>query len=340
MKDFELLKSLYCIHSKSGNEKKMRKFIKRWILNNVDNVNVWSDSTGNLFAVKGFADEYPCICSHIDQVQNLHSNDFVAIETDDIIFGYSPKMRCYQGLGADDKNGIWVALMCLQKFDVLKCAFFVGEEIGCVGSRACDLSFFDDCRFCLQCDRRDFGDLITEISGEMCSDEFLEDINYKHFGYQPTQGLCTDVGELRDRGILCSCINISCGYYNPHTDEEFTVKKDLENCLDFVEYIIEFCTNSYPFETPTYYYGKYSFDDYDTYYMSEDDKRDWEMYDAKEEMFSLVDSGDIYDKDSFCRFVADYDGIWGSLKQSDFDSLWSICQDYIGSYLEYEDKAV
>ena len=44
-------------------------------------------------------------------------------------------------------------------------------------------------------------------------------------------GMMTDVLELKERGLGVSCINLSCGYYEPHSDEEFTVKKDLLNCL-------------------------------------------------------------------------------------------------------------
>lgn len=43
--------------------------------------------------------------------------------------------------------------------------------------------------------------------------------------------MMTDVLELKERGLGVSCINLSCGYYEPHSDEEFTVKKDLLNCL-------------------------------------------------------------------------------------------------------------
>ena len=66
--DYELLKKLYCIHSKSGNEKKMRRFIKRWISDNVPSAVVTQDNTGNLYITKGDAESYPCLCAHMDQV--------------------------------------------------------------------------------------------------------------------------------------------------------------------------------------------------------------------------------------------------------------------------------
>ena len=39
--------------------------------------------------------------------------------------------------------------------------------------------------------------------------------------------MMTDVLELKEKGLKVSCLNLSCGYYEPHTDHEFTVKKDL-----------------------------------------------------------------------------------------------------------------
>ena len=112
----------------------------------------------------------------------------------------------------------------------MKVAFFVSEEIGCVGSRNADMGFFEDARFVIEPDRRGYEDLITNISyTSLCSDEFLKDIGFNAFGYQEEFGMMTDVLELKEKGLKVSCLNLSCGYYEPHTDHEFTVKKDLLN---------------------------------------------------------------------------------------------------------------
>lgn len=246
MKDFNLLKSLYEIHAPSGNEKKIRKFVKR-IATQRGGVCV-QDKKGNLYVTKGNADTYPCVCAHLDQVQNAHSKDFTVYKQGDVIFAYSAKSKAQQGLGADDKNGIWIALELLGELDVLKCAFFVGEEVGCVGSSEADMEFFKDVRFCVQPDRRNGDDLITNISGDICSQEFLAAIDYAEFGYKETTGLMTDVEELCEQGIGVSCINISCGYYNPHTDHECTSWSELCNALDFAHHICTTLEDVYPHE--------------------------------------------------------------------------------------------
>lgn len=246
--NFELLKSLYKVFSPSMNEKKMRRFIKRHVNNNISGVTIVQDVAGNLLITKGESDSYPCICAHMDQVQRLHPKDFTCVENDNVIFGYSPKERKQCGLGADDKNGLFIALECLASYDVIKCAFFVGEEIGCKGSGAVDVSFFDDCRYCIQVDRRGNSDMVTNIYSEMCSEEFIHDVDCFSHGYDISDGLMTDVAELRERGVEVSCINLSCGYYEPHTDYEFTSKSDLQKCYDFVCHIIENCTKKYECE--------------------------------------------------------------------------------------------
>ena len=264
----ELLKTLYSIYSPSGNEKKMRRFIKRWIMKNVANAQITTDAKGNIYVIKGSAENYPCIVSHIDQVQKTHSKDFVCIESKEVIFGYSPKNHRQEGLGADDKNGIWIALKCLEKYDTVKATFFVEEEIGCRGSAQADPEFFTDCRYIIQCDRRGNSDLITSISfTELCSREFIEATGCELFGYAPTDGMMTDVLELKERGVEVSCINMSCGYYKPHTDQEFTDKNDLLNCFAFVQHIIENCTKSYPHEYEYSYYGSAHWDELEELYM-------------------------------------------------------------------------
>ena len=237
----------------------MRKFVKWWIKTNIPGATITTDQIGNIYVTKGEADTYPCLAAHMDQVQRIHSKDFEAIETREIIIGFSRKNKRQEGLGADDKVGVWVNLKCLLKFDHIKAVFFVGEETGCVGSGKCDMTFFDDCRYVIQCDRRNGNDLITTIGGwtQLCSPEFIKDIKPELFGYKEEQGLITDVGELKDRGLKVSAINLSCGYYEPHTDREFIYKSEVLNCLAFVEHIITTCTKVYPHQDDDYCFDGY-----------------------------------------------------------------------------------
>ena len=278
------MKKLYAIHSPSGKECDMIEFLTEYLYD-IPGVELTEDSYGNLYAKKGEAESYPCIVSHLDQVQRIHSRDFKAIETRDIIFGYSTRNHRIEGLGADDKNGIFIALQSLKKYDCIKTVFFKEEETGCNGSSHAKMSFFEDCRFVIQCDRRGNSDLITSIGcTDLCSGKFIQDIAPKKWGYREERGAMTDVEILKESGLPVSAVNMSCGYYNPHTDEEITVKRDLEKCWRLVRHIIEDCTDVYPHEAGDNYGFGYGFE--------------WEIED---EIHSLLEDypgitvGEIYD---------------------------------------------
>lgn len=249
--NFGLLKKIYAIHSPSGKEERMIKFLASY-LQTIPSITLGQDQYGNLYARKGKYESYPCIVAHLDQVQHIHSKDFKAIETRDIIFGYSAMNHQFEGLGGDDKNGIFIALEALRNFDCLKVVFFREEETGCRGSSNCEMTFFNDCRFVIQCDRKGNSDLITSIGCmDLSSDRFIHDVNPERWGYKEAMGMMTDVEALKEQGLPVSAVNISCGYYNPHTDREITVKRDLEKCWQFVRHIIEDCKDIYLHDAST-----------------------------------------------------------------------------------------
>jgi hypothetical protein len=211
-------------------------------------------------------------------------------------------------------------LKALEYFDVVKCAFFVEEEIGCGGSSVANFEWFNDCRFVLQCDRRNGNDLITQASWtELCSEDFLQATNYQAFGYVPTTGMLTDVLTLKESGVNVSMLNISCGYYEPHTDREVTIFEELENCRDFVFNIIENCTDVYPHEfaqrvyhQPMTMFGSTYGGWYGGGYY---DWRDW--YDDK----PIQSVGDVIEdyRDSMYDWQQEYDEV--------YDSVWTMLLD-------------
>jgi hypothetical protein len=259
-----------------------------------------------LYTEPGDAPGYPTLACHIDQVQTVHSHDFDVCREGDVLYGWSGSNGRREGLGADDKNGIWVCLKCLEKYDALKVAFFVEEESGCIGSQKAVMSFFDDCRYVLQIDRKNGGDFITTIGGwtPLCSKEFIEAVQPLKFGYHEEAGLMTDVESLKENGLRISAANISCGYYNPHTSTEFTLFSELENCLHFVEHIIETCQDVYPHELDGYH-----FDEYDRS-IEEDEYREIIAH-------HLAENPELTAKD----IMEWYEGMYFYLKEEDFDRL-------------------
>lgn len=320
--NMQLLKRLYNIYSPSGKEEKMVKFLCSYIRQLPGNISMSKDKFGNLYVVKGESESYPCLVSHIDQVSHCnHSKDFKAIETRDIIFGYSPKNRRFENLGADDKNGVFICLECLKKHDAIKVVFFREEEVGCRGSSEAMMSFFDDIRFVIQPDRKGNSDLITNISySELCSEKFLEEVEPEKWGYREENGLMTDVLTLKENGLGVSCINVSCGYYNPHTDEEVTVKKDLMKSLSFIEHIIEDCTDVYPHILYYGYWGRY------------DNELEDEIYEMLNSVPTLTPKGlyDMYSTTYPYLGLEDYERIYKDFRMfgGDEESINEKMNDY------------
>lgn len=245
--NLELLYSILQTESESGNQREMSQLIRDHCEDS--GYLVTSDAPGNLYVTKGDAATYPCIASHMDTVHDIHGDGIALIELDGKLTGLNPATMEQTGIGGDDKCGIYAALHCLENLPACKAAFFVDEEVGCVGSEAADMAFFTDCRFILQADRRGNADFVTDICGPLASSRFASDVAplLKRHGYSPCGGAMTDVLALRDNGVGVSVANMSAGYYNPHRACEYIVIADLERVCALMMDICTTCESVYKF---------------------------------------------------------------------------------------------
>lgn len=240
------LSKILSIQSSSYEQFRMFAYIIRQVAA-MDGVSYGVDN-GNIYITKGESDTYPCIVAHMDTVHDI-VEDLTPIEIDGKITGFNRVTMEQVGIGGDDKVGIYIALRVLEQLDAVKVVFFRDEEVGCHGSYLAVPEFFDDCRFVLQCDRRGNSDFITNGAGtDLSSVEFQEDIApiIHRYGYSFTHGSITDVVALKESDINISMANISCGYYNPHSETEYVVVDDVENCLDMVLHIMSVLEYTYP----------------------------------------------------------------------------------------------
>ena len=135
------------------------------------------------------------------------------------------------GIGGDDKVGIYITLSLLQMFENFKAVFFLDEEVGCAGSSQADFTFFDDSSVVLECDRRNITDFVTSISGtKLSDDDLISDIQdiLDRYKRVTCSGGITDVGEIADNNSV-QVANMSCGYYDPHTDNEYIKISEVES---------------------------------------------------------------------------------------------------------------
>ena len=249
----DLLKHLYSIHSPSGMEWPIIIYVREYIETHIPEANLKVDGFGNLYITKGqTSDGYPTLVCHLDQVQKLHSDDFISIEAGGIIFGYSESKHRREGLGADDKNGIWVCLKCLEQCPYLKVFMAVMEEKGMFGSKAADMSFFSDSLYVIEPDSPEGCNLKHELREIPCScPEFIKAIQPETHGFKIIDGKGTDILALKMNGLGVSAINIGAGYYRPHKDDEYTVVSDLQQCLNYILLIINTIYERFPHEYKT-----------------------------------------------------------------------------------------
>lgn len=135
-------------------------------------------------------------------------------------------------LGADDKAGMVVLLYMIENKVPGLYYFFIGEEVGCVGSgrlssewSSTDFSY--TVNKVVSFDRRSDCSIITDqFYGRCCSDEFAEELasRLNNAGYnlklEPDDtGVLTDSAQFMD--IVPECTNISVGYNYEHTTSEY-----------------------------------------------------------------------------------------------------------------------
>ena len=280
-KEIEEMTNIFSIQSPSGKEDNMKNHIMK-ILNTIKGVFYKIDKKGNILVTKGELKKdqyYPCLVAHTDTVHEIKKNYKVTVTENEVIGPifksfYTNKLnqivRC--GGCGDDGTGIWLALDILKKVPNIKVLFTVEEEIGCIGAYNVDLSFFKDCGYLVEGDRRGLGDIIFNGSfvDDMASKEFQEMVTEtgKKFEFIPTNGSFTDVSKIVERGVGISAVNLSTGYYNPHTDKEYTISKELINTRNLVLKILEVCSYSrFPHKvTSTVYNHNSYYNEFDYWY--------------------------------------------------------------------------
>ena len=220
------------------------KWLIHYIHKHYDDVNVSIDNIGNIYCVKGEADLYPCVVSHIDINQDYRENMKV-FKNDKWVYAMNMDTGLQCGPGHDDKSGVFMCLEMIKQFDVIKAVFFRDEEVGCVGSSNSHAPFFYDCTMILQQDRNAYAgaELITYTNGiEICSKEFLDNAAelMDKFGYSKGSGTCTDVGAIKKlSGVDCVAMNMCAAYYDEHTDREVLSVHAFENAINFAYELIK-----------------------------------------------------------------------------------------------------
>lgn len=214
--------------NKSGSVKKMQEIIKSHLLNL--KCNFEQDEIGNIF-VGDFTKDRPCLVAHMDSV---HYKKPYKVK----LVGY--KLSAKNGIGADDKAGIVAGLEVLKSMNDINVLFTVDEEIGCIGAEAIEEEKLANVQYFIELDRQGHKEIINDmIYGYTASLEFCNTIQpiMKKYKYKFGNGSFTDVQVLGEKAEK-SAINISCGYYNPHSNSEFQLLDELIESIKLTKEIL------------------------------------------------------------------------------------------------------
>lgn len=239
------------------------------------NPELQKDEFGNLFIKIGESDVM--FTSHLDTATS-------ALTTVNHVFdGKIIKTDGKSILGADDKAGVTIMLYMIENKIPGLYYFFLGEEVGCIGSRKVANVQKDQkiegINKVISFDRRGNDSVITfQSSQRCCSDVFGEALSKQlnladdTFTYKndPT-GILTD--SVQFIKIYSECTNISVGYKSEHT---FSEQQDIEHLTKLAEACLKVDWNGLPVDrdpSKTEYksygggYGSaYGWDDWDDYY--------------------------------------------------------------------------
>jgi hypothetical protein len=246
--DVKELYEVMQVPSCSNYEFRMAAYIILWARRN--GVDYKFDKKGNVYLTKGKLEEgefYPCVTSHMDTVQDkakpfalagaelpLRTRRVKSTTTDEVrheIFIDG------QGIGADDKLGVYISLQIVKNVEKCKAAFFVEEETGMQGSKELDKEFFDDVAYVIGWDSPELLRAAWKCSATQL---FTADFYKKHikpvtskwgftdkcFHSEPF----TDVIQIREKtGVMC--MNFGNGGYNAHSINEYLVIEHVDHAL-------------------------------------------------------------------------------------------------------------
>lgn len=194
--------------------------------------------------------------------KKLHNKkDFLYVEGDapymlvahlDTVHENLPSIICYskdgnyitspQGIGGDDRCGVYIILALLERLPFKPYVLFtMGEEIGGIGAKAFTKYVTElNLKYIVEYDRKGDNDCVFYNCDNTDFVDFVE-----QFGFKEAYGTFSDISVVAP-ALKVAAVNISSGYYNPHTKTEYVSMFDMQNIIErSVEML---CTESEAFE--------------------------------------------------------------------------------------------
>lgn len=214
----------------------VKKYGKNWVIN----------KDGFLYA-KG---THPVLLvAHLDTVHKTAPKDiFINLS--------QTRMFATEGIGGDDRCGVVIILDIIEK---LNCSvlFTEDEEIGGLGATKFGKEKYDlDVNYVVEFDRKGNNDYVFY---KKANPHFEEHI--KKFGFVKSSGTYSDISEIAE-DYEVEAVNLSSGYYNPHTTSEWVSFEDMEDITKRAIEMIATPTEKFDYVAGYSYYGNSYYSDW------------------------------------------------------------------------------
>lgn len=189
-------------------------------------------STVDYIVVEG--DIPVCLVAHLDVVAATPPSDVFYDHEKEIMF-------CINGFGQDDRSGVFAILKLIEKGYRPHIIFTHGEEKGCIGSdeliRRFPCAPFD-LKYLIQLDRRGEKDCVFYECDNEIFTKYVE-----NFGFTTNFGSFTDISIIAPTWKIAA-VNLSTGYYNEHSQNEYLHTRALVNTIEKVENMLKDIDNA------------------------------------------------------------------------------------------------
>ena len=191
-----------------------------------------------------------CLCAHMDTVFPRPPETFYYDNNAKVL--WSP-----QGLGADDRAGIYIIIQLLENGYRPSIILTDMEEKGGIGAETLIKKFpecpFEDCRAIIQLDRHGKDEAVYYD----CDNENFEKL-ITSYNFKTDWGTFTDISIIAPKWMIAA-VNLSVGYKDEHQFIETLNVRDLHETITKVEYMLQDCKDWLSYAYIPFDYSKYSF---------------------------------------------------------------------------------
>jgi hypothetical protein len=220
------------------------------------------------------------LTAHMDTVHKELVKDYYEDVQTDENGNTTHTISSPQGIGGDDRCGIYAILKIIESGYIPYVLFCEDEEVGGIGSnKFCKTKYITELsslKFLIELDRANANDLVFYQNANQDWIDWVED----ETNWKKSWGTFSDISHLSPACEISS-VNLSCGYYKAHTVYEYVIIEELLETIEMTKHLLDASkkVEAFVYEERKYntrYYGMYNtfggedydddFDDLDYYY--------------------------------------------------------------------------